>query len=120
MWSDDIYSIEDLAQPVSYTHLAETHQTLIKNGLRNRVMIETDGKLMSGRDVVIAALLGAKECCNHNVTAAHQLTIGLDHDTVAEAVFDQRLMGLGKMCIRDRLCKVLDGVDVVTPHRVYP
>ena len=41
--------------------LAETHQTLIKNGLRNRVMIETDGKLMSGRDVVIAALLGAEE-----------------------------------------------------------
>ena len=41
--------------------LAETHQTLIKNGLRNRVMIETDGKLMSGRDVAIAALLGAEE-----------------------------------------------------------
>ena len=41
--------------------LAETHQTLIKNGLRNRVRIETDGKLMSGRDVVIAALLGAEE-----------------------------------------------------------
>ncbi len=41
--------------------LAETHQTLIKNGLRNRVRIETDGKLMSGRDVAIAALLGAEE-----------------------------------------------------------
>ena len=41
--------------------LAETHQTLQKNGLRNRVMIETDGKLMSGRDVAIAALLGAEE-----------------------------------------------------------
>ena len=41
--------------------LAETHQTLIMNGLRNRVRIETDGKLMSGRDVVIAALLGAEE-----------------------------------------------------------
>lgn len=41
--------------------LAETHQTLIQNGLRNRVMIETDGKLMSGRDVAIAALLGAEE-----------------------------------------------------------
>ena len=41
--------------------LAETHQTLIANGLRNRVMIETDGKLMSGRDVAIAALLGAEE-----------------------------------------------------------
>ncbi|MDO4519562.1 MAG: glutamate synthase large subunit [Eubacteriales bacterium] len=41
--------------------LAETHQTLIKNGLRNRVVIETDGKLMSGRDVAIAAILGAEE-----------------------------------------------------------
>ena len=41
--------------------LAETHQTLIKNGLRNKVRIETDGKLMSGRDVAIAALLGAEE-----------------------------------------------------------
>ena len=41
--------------------LAETHQTLQMNGLRNRVMIETDGKLMSGRDVAIAALLGAEE-----------------------------------------------------------
>ena len=41
--------------------LAETHQTLIKNGLRERVRIETDGKLMSGRDVAIAALLGAEE-----------------------------------------------------------
>ena len=41
--------------------LAETHQTLLQNGLRNRVRIETDGKLMSGRDVAIAALLGAEE-----------------------------------------------------------
>ncbi|MCF0133627.1 MAG: glutamate synthase large subunit [Blautia sp.] len=41
--------------------LAETHQTLLRNGLRNRVRIETDGKLMSGRDVAIAALLGAEE-----------------------------------------------------------
>lgn len=41
--------------------LAETHQTLIMNGLRNKVRIETDGKLMSGRDVIIAALLGAEE-----------------------------------------------------------
>ncbi len=41
--------------------LAETHQTLISNGLRNRVRIETDGKLMSGRDVAIAAILGAEE-----------------------------------------------------------
>ena len=41
--------------------LAETHQTLLENGLRNRVRIETDGKLMSGRDVAVAALLGAEE-----------------------------------------------------------
>ncbi len=41
--------------------LAETHQTLIQNGLRERVRIETDGKLMTGRDVAVAALLGAEE-----------------------------------------------------------
>lgn len=41
--------------------LAETHQTLIMNGLRGKVRIETDGKLMSGRDVAIAAILGAEE-----------------------------------------------------------
>ncbi len=58
------------AAPVSSIHnaglpwelgLSETHKTLIKNGLRDRVIIETDGKLMSGRDVAIAALLGAEE-----------------------------------------------------------
>ena len=41
--------------------LAETHQTLIMNGLRSKVVIETDGKLMTGRDVLVAALLGAEE-----------------------------------------------------------
>ena len=41
--------------------LAETHQTLIQNGLRNKVRIETDGKLMTGRDVAISAMLGAEE-----------------------------------------------------------
>ena len=41
--------------------LAEAHQTLIANGLRNKVVVETDGKLMSGRDVAIAAMLGAEE-----------------------------------------------------------
>lgn len=58
------------AAPISSIHhaglpwelgLAETHQTLIQNGLRSRVIIETDGKLMSGRDVAIACLLGAEE-----------------------------------------------------------
>lgn len=41
--------------------LAEAHQTLLMNGLRSRVVLETDGKLMSGREVAIAALLGAEE-----------------------------------------------------------
>ena len=58
------------AAPISSIHnaglpwelgLAEAHQTLIQNDLRNRVVIETDGKLMSGRDVAIACLLGAEE-----------------------------------------------------------
>ncbi|MCH7323004.1 glutamate synthase large subunit [Solibacillus sp. MA9] len=41
--------------------LAEAHQTLMLNGLRDRVVLETDGKLMTGKDVVMAALLGAEE-----------------------------------------------------------
>jgi glutamate synthase (NADPH) large chain len=41
--------------------LAETHQTLVLNDLRSRVTLETDGQLKTGRDVVIAALLGAEE-----------------------------------------------------------
>lgn len=41
--------------------LAEAHQTLMLNGLRSRVRLETDGKLMTGRDVLVAALLGAEE-----------------------------------------------------------
>ncbi|HEY8185173.1 MAG TPA: glutamate synthase large subunit [Pyrinomonadaceae bacterium] len=41
--------------------LAETHQTLLLNDLRSRITIETDGQLKTGRDVVIAALLGAEE-----------------------------------------------------------
>lgn len=58
------------AAPISSIHhaglpwelgLSEAHQTLIQNGLRGRVVIETDGKLMSGRDVAIACLLGAEE-----------------------------------------------------------
>ena len=58
------------AAPISSIHnaglpwelgLAEAHQTLIQNGLRQRVRIETDGKMMSGRDVAIACMLGAEE-----------------------------------------------------------
>ena len=39
----------------------ETHRALVENHLRNRVFVETDGKLMTGRDVAVAALLGAEE-----------------------------------------------------------
>ena len=41
--------------------IAETHQALLMNNLRNRVVIETDGKLLTGRDVAVACLLGAEE-----------------------------------------------------------
>ncbi|MCI8404917.1 MAG: glutamate synthase large subunit [Clostridia bacterium] len=41
--------------------VAETHQALLMNNLRNRVVIETDGKMLTGRDVAVAALLGAEE-----------------------------------------------------------
>jgi glutamate synthase (NADPH/NADH) large chain len=41
--------------------LSETHQTLVRNGLRGRVRLQTDGQLKSGRDIVIAGLLGAEE-----------------------------------------------------------
>jgi glutamate synthase (NADPH/NADH) large chain len=58
------------AAPISSIHnaglpwelgLSETHQTLIRNGLRGRVALETDGKLMTGRDVAVACMLGAEE-----------------------------------------------------------
>jgi glutamate synthase (NADPH/NADH) large chain len=41
--------------------LAETQQTLVANGLRDRIIVQTDGQLKTGRDCVIAALLGAEE-----------------------------------------------------------
>ncbi|HYJ11234.1 MAG TPA: glutamate synthase large subunit, partial [Polyangiaceae bacterium] len=41
--------------------LAETHQVLVKNDLRSRVVLQTDGQMRTGRDVVLAALLGAEE-----------------------------------------------------------
>ncbi len=53
--------------------LAETHQTLLMNGLRSHVRIETDGKLMTGRDVLIAALLGAEE---YGFATAPLITMG--------------------------------------------
>lgn len=53
--------------------LAEAHQTLIKNDLRNKVIIETDGKLMNGRDVAVAAILGAEE---YGFATAPLVTLG--------------------------------------------
>ncbi len=41
--------------------LADTHQTLVKNGLRSRIVVQTDGQLRTGRDLAIATLLGAEE-----------------------------------------------------------
>jgi glutamate synthase domain-containing protein 2/glutamate synthase domain-containing protein 1/glutamate synthase domain-containing protein 3 len=41
--------------------LSETHQTLVKNGLRGRITLQTDGQLRTGRDIAIATLLGAEE-----------------------------------------------------------
>ena len=53
--------------------LAEAHQTLIQNDLRNKVIIETDGKLMNGRDVAVAAILGAEE---YGFATAPLVTLG--------------------------------------------
>src|SRR5205814_3605311 len=41
--------------------LAETHQTLVKNKLRSRVVVQADGQMKTGRDIAVAALLGAEE-----------------------------------------------------------
>jgi glutamate synthase (NADPH/NADH) len=53
--------------------LAETHQTLVLNGLRDRVTVQTDGQIRTGRDVVIAALLGAEEVA---MTTAPLIALG--------------------------------------------
>ena len=55
--------------------VAEVHQTLIQNGLRSHVRIEADGKLMTGRDVAIAAMLGAEE---FGFATAPLITLGCD------------------------------------------
>ena len=57
--------------------IAETHQTLVLNDLRSRVVLQTDGGLKTGRDVVIAALLGAEEMGFSTAPADHA---GLHHD----------------------------------------
>ncbi len=53
--------------------LAEAHQTLILNGLRDKVILETDGKLMTGKDVAVAAMLGAEE---YGFATAPLITMG--------------------------------------------
>ena len=57
--------------------LAETHQTLVLNNLRSRITVETDGQLKTGRDVAIAALLGAEE---FGFATAPLVSVGLHHD----------------------------------------
>jgi glutamate synthase (NADPH/NADH) large chain len=53
--------------------LAETHQTLVKNKLRGRITVQADGQIRTGRDIVIAALLGAEE---FGVATAALVTVG--------------------------------------------
>merc|ERR1719171_1094929 len=53
--------------------IAETHQTLVLNGLRDRVKLETDGQIRTGRDIVVAALLGAEEFA---MSTAPLITLG--------------------------------------------
>ena len=53
--------------------LAETHQTLVKNKLRGRITVQTDGQIRTGRDLAIAALLGAEE---FGVATAALVTVG--------------------------------------------
>jgi glutamate synthase (ferredoxin) len=53
--------------------LAETHQVLVLNNLRSRIVVETDGQMKTGRDVVIAALLGAEE---YGFSTAPLVTVG--------------------------------------------
>ena len=53
--------------------IAETHQTLVMNNLRSRVVLQTDGQLKTGRDVAIAALLGAEE---YGFSTAPLITLG--------------------------------------------
>ena len=57
--------------------LAETQQVLVMNDLRSRIVVQTDGKLQTGRDVVIAALLGAEE---FGFSTAPLVCDGLHHD----------------------------------------
>ena len=57
--------------------VAETHQTLVMNDLRSRVTVQTDGQLKTGRDITIAALLGAEE---FGFSTAPLITLGLYYD----------------------------------------
>ncbi|MDR1206442.1 MAG: glutamate synthase large subunit [Peptococcaceae bacterium] len=55
--------------------VAEAHQSLLMNNMRSRVVLETDGKLMTGRDIVVAALLGAEE---FSMATAPLIVLGCD------------------------------------------
>ena len=69
--------------------VSEAHQSLIKDGLRSKIVIETDGKLMTGRDVAIACMLGAEEfgfataplvtmgCCMMRVCSLNTCPVGI-------------------------------------------
>ena len=78
--------------------LSETHQTLVLNDLRSRVRLQTDGQLRTGRDVVIAALLGAEE---YGFASAALVTLGcvmlrhcdLNNCSVGIATQDDLLQG---------------------------
>ena len=93
--------IREMVGAVSYTHLDVYKRQLLKNGLRNQVVLETDGKLMTGRDVAVAALLGAEE---FGFATAPLVTLGCV-----------------KMCIRDRSAAAEESrlLHVVDSLRVF-
>ncbi len=82
--------------------LAEAHQTLLQNGLRSKVRVETDGKLMSGRDVAIAAILGAEE---FGFATAPLVTMGC----VMMRVCDKDTCPVGVATQNPKLCKRFQG-----------
>ena len=87
--------------------LAEVHQTLTMNGLRTKVIIETDGKLMSGRDVAIAAMLGAEE---FGFATAPLVTMGCvmmrvcNLDTCPVGIATQNPELRKRICRKARIC----------------
>ena len=102
--------------------LAETHQTLIENGLRERVRIETDGKLMSGRDVAVAALLGAEE---FGFATAPLVTMGCvmmrvcNLDTCPVGVGDPESGAEKAFCRQTGICDEFHEVHSRRAERIY-